>query len=65
MPMIRAKLSSSYVLCLQVFCLRHRRQFKRPRNPSNPDPEGFDQSQAWKAQEIQLDDGRILILETI
>jgi hypothetical protein len=48
--------------------------FNRPRNPSNPDPEGFDQrvlrslgeevSQAWKAPEIHLDDGRILVLES-
>jgi len=36
----------------------------RPRNPSNPDPEGFDQSQTWKAPEIHLDDGRILVLES-
>ncbi|MBM3863089.1 MAG: transposase, partial [Verrucomicrobia bacterium] len=39
--------------------------FNRPRNPSNnPDPEGFDQSPTWKAPEIQLDDGRILVLES-
>lgn len=37
--------------------------FNRPRNPSNPDPDGFDQSPAWKAPEIHLDDGRILVLE--
>ena len=37
--------------------------FNRPRNPSNPDPEGFDQSQTWQAPEIHLDDGRILVLE--
>ena len=37
--------------------------FNRPRNPSNPDPEGFDQSPEWKPEEIQLDDGRTLVLE--
>ena len=37
--------------------------FNRPLNPSNPDPEGFDQSPTWKAPEIHLDDGRILVLE--
>jgi hypothetical protein len=37
--------------------------FNRPRNPSNPDPDGIDQSPAWKAPEIHLDDGRILVLE--
>jgi len=85
MPMIRAKPSSSCVLRLAVFCLRHRRLewipddepdfdwFNRPRNPSNPDPEGFDQlvlrspgegvSPTWQAPEIQLDDGRTLVLE--
>ena len=38
--------------------------FNRPRNPSNPDPEGFDQRPAWKPEEIQLDDERILISTT-
>ena len=37
--------------------------FNRPRNPSNPDPDGIDQSQTWQAPEIQLDDGRILVFE--
>jgi hypothetical protein len=37
--------------------------FNRPRNPSNPDLDGIDQSQTWKAPEIHLDDGRILVLE--
>ena len=37
--------------------------FNRPRNPSNPDPDGFDQSPTWKAPEIYLDDGRILVVE--
>ena len=37
--------------------------FNRPRNPSNPDPDGIDQSQTWQAPEIHLDDGRILVLE--
>ena len=37
--------------------------FNRPRNPSNPDPDGYDQSQTWKPEEIQLDDGRTLVLE--
>ena len=37
--------------------------FNRPRNPSDPDPEGFDQRPTWKPDEIQLDDGRTLVLE--
>jgi len=37
--------------------------FNRPRNPSNPDPDGYDQSQTWQAPEIHLDDERILVLE--
>ena len=37
--------------------------FNRPRTTSNPDPDGFDQSPAWQAPEIQLDDGRTLVLE--
>jgi hypothetical protein len=37
--------------------------FNRPRNPNEPDPDWFDQTQAWKASEIHLDDGRILVLE--
>jgi hypothetical protein len=57
--------------------------FNRPRNPSNPDPDGYDQrvlrslpdlrslgeeggeevSPTWKPDEIQLDDGRTLVLE--
>jgi len=47
--------------------------FNRSRNPSNPDPDGIDQlvlrslgkgvSPAWQAPEIQLDDGRTLVLE--
>ena len=37
--------------------------FNRPRNPSNPDPDGFDQRQTWQAPEIHLDDDRILVLE--
>jgi hypothetical protein len=37
--------------------------FNRSRNPSDPDPEGFDQRPTWKPDEIQLDDGRILVLE--
>ena len=32
-------------------------------DPPNPDPEGFDQSQTWRAPEIHLDDGN-LVLET-
>jgi hypothetical protein len=37
--------------------------FNRPRNPPNPDPEGFDPTPTWKPEEIHLDDGRILVLE--
>jgi len=32
--------------------------------PSEPDPDGFDQSPAGKAPEVPLDDGRILVLES-
>ena len=37
--------------------------FNRPRNPNEPDPDWFDQTQAWKPEEIHLEDGRILVLE--
>lgn len=37
--------------------------FNRPRSPNEPDPDWFDQTPTWKAPEIQLDDGRILVLE--
>jgi hypothetical protein len=37
--------------------------FNRPRNPHEPDPDWFDQTPKWKAPEIQMDDGRILVLE--
>jgi len=35
-----------------------------PRNSSNPDPDGIDQNQTWQAPVIQLEDGRILVLES-
>ena len=38
--------------------------FNRLRNPSNPDPDGLDQRHTWRAPEIQLDDGRTLVLES-
>jgi len=38
--------------------------FNRPRNSSNPDPDGIDQTQTWQTPEIQLDDGCILVLES-
>ena len=38
--------------------------FNRPRNPSEPDPDWFDQRLIWKAPEILLDDGRTLVLES-
>ncbi len=38
--------------------------FNRPRNLLEPDPDWFDQNPAWKASEIHLDDGRILVLES-
>jgi hypothetical protein len=38
--------------------------FNRPRNPNEPDPDWFDQSPAWKPEQIHLDDGRILVLES-
>lgn len=37
--------------------------FNRPRNPSDPDPDGIDQSPTWKPKKIHLEDGRILVLE--
>jgi hypothetical protein len=37
--------------------------FNRPPNPSEPDPDWFDQTPAWTAPEIHLDDGRIPVLE--
>jgi hypothetical protein len=47
--------------------------FNRPRNPSNPDPDGIDQlvlrslgegvSPTWQAPVVHLDDGRTLVLE--
>ena len=37
--------------------------FSRSRNPSNPEPDGYDQSQTWQAPEIHLEDGRILVFE--
>lgn len=37
--------------------------FNRPRNPSNPHPDGFDQRQTWKPDDIHLEDGRILVLD--
>jgi hypothetical protein len=37
--------------------------FNRSRNPSNPAPDGFDQSQTWQPKEIHLDDDRILVLD--
>ena len=37
--------------------------FNRSKNPSNPDPDGFDQSLTWKPKEIHLEDGRILVFD--
>jgi hypothetical protein len=37
--------------------------YNLPRNPSNSDPDGFDQSPGWKPEEVQLDDCRILVPE--
>lgn len=37
--------------------------FNRPRDPSNHDPDGIDQSLTLQPEEIQLDDERILVLE--
>jgi hypothetical protein len=37
--------------------------FNQPRKPSEPDPDRFDQSPAWKPEEVSLGDGRILVLE--
>jgi hypothetical protein len=38
--------------------------FNRPRNPVNLDPDGCDQRSAWQAPEVQLDDDRVLVLES-
>ena len=38
--------------------------FNRHRNPPNPDPDGIDQRPQWRAPEVKLDDGRILVLES-
>ncbi|MDA0723411.1 MAG: hypothetical protein O3A82_05215 [Verrucomicrobia bacterium] len=37
--------------------------FNRSRNPSNPDPDGYDQRPTWKHKEIHLEDGRILVFD--
>ena len=37
--------------------------FNRPRNPSSPPPEDFDQRPAWQPEEIPLGDGRTLVLD--
>lgn len=37
--------------------------FNSLRNPADPDPDRFDRIPTWKAPKIQLDDGRILVLE--
>ena len=37
--------------------------FNQPRKPSELDPEWFDQTSTWKAPEVPLNDGRILVLE--
>jgi hypothetical protein len=39
--------------------------FNRPRNPPNPDPDGYDQSPAWQATEVKLDDERIPVRDFI
>jgi hypothetical protein len=38
--------------------------FNRPGNPSEPNPNRFDQRPLWKAPEIQMVDGRTLVLES-
>ena len=37
--------------------------FNQPRKPLEHDPDWSDQSPQWKAPEVPLDDGRILVLE--
>lgn len=37
--------------------------FNRPRNPSNPDPDGLDQRPSWRPREVPLEDGWILVLD--
>jgi hypothetical protein len=38
--------------------------FNRPRNPPNSDSDGIDQSPSWTPPEVQLDDERVLVLES-
>ena len=38
--------------------------FNRPGNPSEPNPNRFDQRPLWQAPEIQMVDGRTLVLES-
>ena len=38
--------------------------FNRPRNPNEPGSDWYDQTPTWKAPEIHLDDGRILVRDT-
>jgi hypothetical protein len=39
--------------------------FNQPRKPSEPGPKSFNQSPTWRPfrQKIQLEEGRILVLE--
>jgi hypothetical protein len=37
--------------------------FNRALNPGNPDSAGIDQRDPWKAPEIHLEDGRILVFD--
>ena len=37
--------------------------FNQARNPSESEPDQFDQSPAWQPEEIPLGDGRTLVLE--
>ena len=54
-----------FVFCLVSSSLESPPQAAVQPSPEStePDPDWFDQSQTWKAPEIHLDDGRILVLE--
>jgi len=38
--------------------------FNQPQNPSESEPDSFDQSPAWQPEEIPLGDGRTLVLDS-
>jgi hypothetical protein len=63
LPGLHPSPSGLYVSAFQISAFKLFPPQFRPRKPSNPDPDGFDQSPTWKPKEIQLDDGLTLALE--